>query len=214
MIALNKDFLYKIILSVCIAIGITSCIHRVNLEDTEVKEAIKLQESVINDPLFFKILKELDDNGSIKWQTDSDKFIPDLYGTEASKIDWFINKFENEGGFSQDSVYLWRKWNPWSSTTAVTNYGENQTKLNIWNIDRDKYSILNTLIHERVHTFSFIHPKSQNRADNYEDLAYIAGDLAEILALHNDGVKERNMNKPISHGLKQIVGKYRILKIK
>lgn len=191
------------------------CATTKEIENLAVGKAISLQQDVLNDPLFEKILTELDVAGEIDWSHGRTSKIDAQLPKYNSKIAWLLSRYKNDGGFSKDSVLLWRKYNPWSSTTAVTGTCARKTKLNKWKLKRDEFSIVNTLIHERVHSFCLIHAEeSQTRKDNQCDASYIAGDLAEILILYRKGVKERVMEGPICPALLKAVAKYKLLIIK
>lgn len=179
-----------------------------------VKKAIELQQLVINDPLFEKILIELEESGNIHWGEERTEFIKEKLADNRLNSDWLISNYKKKGGFNKDSVFLWRKYNPFSSTTAVTNPCVDQTKLNKWTLTDDEYSLLNTLIHERVHSFCQIHTEEQTRNANQCDASYIAGDLAEALILHKMGFKEREMDKPICPALLKKIIEYQLIIIK
>jgi hypothetical protein len=74
--------------------------------------------------------------------------------------------------------------------------------------------LLNTLIHERVHSFCQIHISEQTRNANQCDASYIAGDLAEALILHKMGLTEREMDKPICPALLKKMIEYQLIIIK
>lgn len=192
-----------------------SCGTTKGLKNQTVKEAIELQSDIVNDPLFNKILKELESENAIDWNDGRTNFVIENLSDYNSNIDWLIEKYRTKGAYPSNSVFLWRKWNPFSSTTAVTSQCVETTKLNKWNLNRDKYSILNTLIHERVHSFCLVHPPGkQTRQANMCDASYIAGDLAEILILYRKNIKERTMDKPICPKLIEKVKEYNLINIK
>lgn len=178
-----------------------------------VKEAIALQQHIISDSLFIKILTELEAEGQIDWNSRTGS-IKEKLSDYSSNTAWLLSKYKNEGGFKESSVILWRKWNRFSSTTASTGTCATYTRLNTWNLDRDKYSVLNTLIHERVHSFCVIHPNKQTREANQCDAAYIAGDLAEVITLYRAGEKERKMDKPICPSLLHKIEEYKLISVK
>jgi hypothetical protein len=200
---------------ILIAILLFSCVTTKGVKNQTVKEAIELQSDGVNDPLFNKILKELESDGAIDWNEGRTNFVNENLSDYKSNIDWLIEKYKNEGAYSSDSVFLWRKWNPFSSTTAVTSQCVETTKLNKWKLKRDKYSILNTLIHERVHSFCLVHPVGeQTRQGNMCDASYVAGDLAEVLILFRNNIKTRIMDKPICPKLIEKIEKYKLIEIK
>jgi|GEM_PF-1484701 len=179
-----------------------------------VSMAMNMQATIIADPLFTKILTEMASSGQIDWSEGRADYIDDIHDYP-SKIDWLLANYQNKGGYDKESVLLWRKWNPLSSTTAVTNTCGETTKLNKWKLKRDEFSIANTLIHERVHSFCVVHPEGkQTRAENMCDASYVAGDLAEVIALYRAGIKERKMDKPICPGLVKKIEEYKLLSLK
>ncbi|QTD38108.1 hypothetical protein JL193_02035 [Polaribacter batillariae] len=203
------------ILLLLLSLTLYNCSVTKGIENKTVKNAISLQEDVINNPFFKKILLELEVTNDIDWSEGRTSFIKEDLNDYQSNTHWLIDKYETKGGYDKNAVFLWRKFNPWSSTTAVTTKCVEKTKLNKWKLKRDKYSILNTLIHERVHSFCQVHPNGkQTRVANVCDASYVAGDLAEILILNKMGVKERKMNKPICPALKKKIDEYNLIMIK
>lgn len=194
-------------------IHIQSCVTTAGIENPSVKEAIELQSQVFEDELFIKILKELEQNSTIVW---GDERLSSVDKTELeafdNNMDWLLEKYRSQGVYAKDSVFLWRKWNPFSKTTAVTTTCNKTTKLNKWRIKRTTSSILNTLIHERVHSFCVGHV-GQSRSGNECDPSYVVGDLAQIILLYRNGVKEQTMNKPFCQDLKTLVEKYNLIVI-
>lgn len=198
-----------------LSLNLYSCSVTKGMENETVKNAIDLQKDVINNPLFKKILLELEASNDIDWSEGRTNFIKENLSDYQSNTHWLIEKYETKGVYDENSVFLWRKFNPWSSTTAVTTQCVEKTKLNKWKLKRDKYSILNTLIHERVHSFCQVHPNGkQTREANVCDASYVAGDLAEVLILKKMGIKEREMNKPICPALKKKIEEYDLITIK
>lgn len=194
---------------------LTGCTVTNGTQNETVNKAINLQQTIINDPLFEKILTELETSGQIDWSEGRTDYIREKLTSYKSNTDWLLSEYKNKGGFNKDSVFLWRKFNPLSSTTAVTSQCIEKTKLNKWNLNRNEYSILNTLIHERVHSFCQVHPKGkQTREANKCDASYVAGDLAEILISHRMGIKEKVMDKPICPALLQKIEEYKLIVIK
>ena len=179
-----------------------------------VDNAILLQHQVLKDSLFVKILLEIENENGINWDEGRTEDIKEDLTQYQNNTEWLITKFKNDGFYNASSIRLWRKWNPFSSTTAVTKRCVDGTKLNKWKLRRDKYSILNTLIHERTHSFCVKHPDGQQtRNYNQCDIAYISGDLAEILMLRKYGVKRRKMNKPICPSLIEKIEKYKLIEL-
>lgn len=201
------------ILFVLLCMCVFSCTTTKGYENLKVASAIDLQQTVIDDTLFAQILNELEASKSIDWNNRTNSINENL-STYKSNTEWLLSQYKIQKVFDRESVLLWRKWNPFSSTTAVTNNCSRKTKLNKWKLkDNDKYSILNTLIHERVHSFCLTHFKNQTRETNQCDASYIAGDLAEIIILYRNGIKERSLDKPICPSLLQVVKKYNLITI-
>lgn len=201
--------LVVILSSICLA----SCVSTKGIKNEKVKSAIYLQQEIIDDSLFSKILVELEKEGSIDWQEGSTSKVKENFNDYQNRAYWVLEMFQSKGSYDSSSVYLWRKWNPWSATTAVTNPCGNSTKLNKWNLKRDKYSIANTLIHERLHSFCLVHPDEQTREKNKCDISYIAGDLAEVLILKKNGIERRELNKPICPALAEKIERYNLIEL-
>ncbi|MFC7443696.1 hypothetical protein C7H62_0237 [Mesoflavibacter sp. HG96] len=207
---MKRVFLFIIISGLFFGCSVTK-----GIKNETVKKAINLQDEVIKNPLFKKIILELEATNDIDWSEGRTNFIKEDIAEYKSYTHWLIEKYESKGVYDENSVFLWRKFNPFSSTTAVTTQCVETTKLNKWKLKRDEYSILNTLIHERVHSFCQVHPNGkQTRDANVCDASYVAGDLAEILVLNQMGIKERVMNKPICPALKKKVEEYNLIEIK
>jgi len=171
---------------------------------------------VLGNPLFAKILRELEAEGHIDWQVGSTKSIQEDISVYPTKIDWLLEKYEQEGAYDGEAILVKRLANPayWMRTVALSAAcGETITLAKSKLRRRDTLKVLNTLFHERVHAFCFVHPQDQTRTTNQCDPAYIAGDLAEILVSHHQGKKERWMDKPICPALLQKVKAYRLIEI-
>ena len=167
----------KLIFVIILTLVITSCSSIVTLSNPKVLSAIDLQESVINDPLFSQVL--IDINKNVIFYL-SNKCVLEDFDTNKKKTEWLLDQFKIKKGYSKESVFIWRKFNPFSSTIASTDACSDYTKINIWNLSSNKYSILNTLIHERSHSFGIIHI-DQNKSKNRTHISYISGQLAELI---------------------------------
>jgi hypothetical protein len=160
--------------------------------DNPIAEAVQLQGVVFASPHFAAVLNQLDQRGAIVW---TDRFYNPEVREEArshsSNTAWLLSRYATNGGYHLDQVRTWWKWNPWSSTVAVTIPLQGSTKLNLWQLSRVPTSIANTLVHERVHSFGTIHPETQTRRGNECDASYVAGDLAQaILVQGNQRARE------------------------
>lgn len=170
----------------------TSCAS-LPLDDTTadqwpvVDQAVRLQAIVLDDPKFSAVLRDLEARGAITW---TDTLIPSAQAqarTHSTPVDWLVARYREAGGFQRADIRLWRKLNPWSSTTASTAAGSPRTRLNIWRLNRPADSVAATLIHERVHSFGQVHAHGQTKPPNRCDAANIAGDLTESILHRGDG---------------------------
>tara|TARA_R110002126_G_scaffold290980_1_gene449776 strand:- start:5874 stop:6497 length:624 start_codon:yes stop_codon:yes gene_type:complete len=195
---------------IMISVLLSSCAVTKGLENDKVKKAMDLQESVVNDPLFAKILRELEASGDIKWPKGGMKYVKEDLSNFSNKTEWLIEKYNKDGVYDNESVFLWRKWNPFSKTVAVTTACVNKTKLNKWKLGKKRtvHSILNTLVHERVHSYCYIHPESQKKEDNECDPSYITGYLAEAILLYRNGGEK--MTKDVCPALKNKIEEYNL----
>ncbi|CAL2059276.1 hypothetical protein [Tenacibaculum sp. 190524A05c] len=204
----------KLIVVVLLSFSFYNCKVTKGVENPKVKKAINLQKEVIDHPLFKKILLELEQEGAIDWSEGRTSSIQEDLSNYESNTHWLLEQFKKKRGYHKDVVFLWRKFNPFSKTKAATYPCKDSTKLNKWRLKRDKYSILNTLIHERVHSFCHIHPRNkQTKRENLCDAAYIAGDLSEAIISNKMGIKERRMSLPICPALIQKIDDYELVKI-
>ena len=146
-----------------------------------VNDAIRLQDSVLTNEAFSSILRELARRDGIKWP----ETIADCASANANgfpdKISWLLARFERDRGYAVSSVRAWRKFNPFSSTTAATTPCVLTTKLNLWRLKRSPASVAGTLVHERTHSFGIVHAYGQRPAPNICDAAYVSGTTAEAL---------------------------------
>ncbi len=192
-------------LLVCIAL-ITGCsATQVTDEYPKIQDAIVLQAEVVNDPLFTEVLTELESNGAINWGDNRTTSVHEDLSQYPSNLAWALEQFSILGPYSQNDVFLWRKWNPKSDTIASTlscteDKKFNTTKLNKWTLDRDVLKIANTLVHEKGHSFCLTHP-SQDRTTNQCDFTYISGDLAEAILVHRQNLKTREFDEPMCPAL-------------
>jgi hypothetical protein len=146
-----------------------------------VDEAIRLQNEVLRDSRFTAILLDMQEQGAITWDEPLTPSAAIEAATESSLAHWLAKRYAMDGGYTRQEVRLWRKWYPFSSTTAVTGQGAPTTRLNIWRLDRTAISVANTPVHERVHSFGQGHAHGQTKPPNQCDAAYVAGDLAQVL---------------------------------
>lgn len=167
---------------------------------SNVTTAIGYQNSVLSDRIFREVLEELDRNGAIEWTDRLDDTAEAQAARFSTRLEWLLAQFTREGGLAQSQISAWRKWNPFSSTTASTT-PHNITRLNLWRLTSDPISLANTLTHERVHFFGVIHPQSQSRSANKCDPAYIAGDLAESILATRSGVEQREVTDDVCPAL-------------
>jgi hypothetical protein len=189
-----------------------SCATKKGADFPIIVTSANMQQAVIGNDLFFKILREMEEEKSIDWSKNrlSSVSAEELAGYD-NNASWLIDKYQTKGVYSIDEIFVWRKFNPFSPTTAVTSKCINTTKLNQRKLDRTKYSVLNTLIHERVHSFCTGHP-SQKRKGNECDPAYVAGDLAQILTMYRDNQDLSMFKKKLCPGLESKLIAYNILK--
>ena len=179
----------KILLGVGMCVALSGCAHFSDSQSALVSDAIKLQNEAIASPEFAEILASLDRTNKIKWEEPLIASANLEATSFPSKTAWLISKFANPGLFQTADVRPWRKWNPFSSTTATTTPGQPYTRLNLWRLKRTNISVANTLIHERVHSFGQKHANGQSKPGNECDAAYVAGDLAESLLLQRAGMQ-------------------------
>lgn len=186
----------KVFITLCIGLLASGCATTKGVSNAKISESIELQNRAISDPLFGKILRDLEMSGDVDWQEGSTSQIKEDLSKYTTKTEWLLSQFQENGAYPAEGVSLWRKWNPFSSTNAATFTCGDATKLNKWRLDRDKYSWVNTLVHERVHSFCLIHPEDQTRDTNKCDISYLSGDLAEIILIHRDGIDNREFEEP------------------
>jgi hypothetical protein len=150
-----------------------------------VTQAVGLTRVAIQDPLFTEVVLELDRMQAIEWDTARTNELPEAARAEPTR--WLLRQYQEHGPFEVAEVNAWIKWRePWTITTAATTPGDDETYLNIFKLGRSRFSVANTLLHERAHTFCQVHPVTQTRADNLCDAAYVFGDLAEVVTRYRE----------------------------
>jgi hypothetical protein len=173
--------MYRTFIAILLVGTLSSCARFSQNQSATVESAIGLQSEVLIVSDFWEILANLENQGAIKWDAP---LIPAAESESLAfpnRTAWLIAKFKAEGPFQRSQIKPWRKWNPFSSTTASTAAGTPRTRLNLWRLDRTSISIANTLFHERVHGFGQVHAHGQTKNGNQCDAAYVVGDLAEYL---------------------------------
>lgn len=159
-------------------------------QEVDLESAISRQSEALVDARFAEIMRELEARSEIEWRDRLDATAQAEAAAYPSPTEWLLARFAAEGGLSRAQLRAWRKWNPFSSTTASTT-PHLVTRLNLWNLSTDRFTLANTLTHERTHFFGVVHPRSQRRAANMCDPAYVAGGLAEALLASRSGSPRR-----------------------
>lgn len=155
-------------------------------EHALVSDAHAIGTRTVGDPLFREIVLELSSAGGIDWSGERARHFP--AEARVAPDEWLLEQFAAHGLFHVDSIRPWAKLLPPWSHTKATSYACGPTvKLNVLRLRRSEYSVANTLVHERVHSFCQIHPESQERPPNVCDAAYVYGELAEIIARYRSG---------------------------
>jgi hypothetical protein len=181
---------------------LVSCAASALQESSPIVQAVALQDVVLADPRFAGILSELEEKHAIDWR---DRFFTPEIQREAGRFRtntaWLLGQYAQRRGFSLENVRTWRKWNPLSSTVAITDPLGNSTKLNLWKLSSVPSSIAATLIHERVHSFGAIHPETQTRLGNECDASYVAGDLAQVILVQGGARASEKFDAPMCRAL-------------
>lgn len=171
-----------------LSVSSTSCApaHFTPAQRHAITRSIQLGSSALNHPLFSAVLDSLDRQSAIEWSEARLEPLP--VGARARPTHWVFGEFKRRGHFRTDSILPYRSFWPWSKTVAKTTPGTDATWLNVRKLGRhlDTLSYVNTLIHERTHSFRVLHPESQARDRNVCDAGYIFGDLAEAIARHRE----------------------------
>jgi hypothetical protein len=174
-----------------------------------IDNALALQERVVGAPAFAEILTAVERRGGITW----DESIADCAKADAAaypdKVAWIVARFRRDRGFASENVRAWRKWNPWSKTTASTLPCAASTRLNLWRLPRLVASVTGTLLHERTHSFGIVHANGQTTAANLCDVANITGVVAEAM-LDPDAIGAR---QPICPALCDVLTERKVLRV-
>lgn len=153
--------------------------------------ALSAADSIVADPVFRSVARRLEERGSIDWQENRGRLLPEE--AVPRRTQWLLARFENEGNYRMEELYPRRARD--TVTTAWTTpcrpsdrecAYETDVNLNVVYVGpaRTLYALTNTLVHERVHSFGQMHGRSQYRAPNVCDVSYVLGDLAEALLRH------------------------------
>lgn len=150
--------------------------------------AIQQADIIISDTLFQRVIQQLEQNHGVEWTSEKSRLLPPHIGMAFGS--WMRGRFATEGNYSIDEVRARTRISRTTAWTTACKWDNDscalRTTLNTRFVtpERSIHAIMNTLIHERVHSFGMEHGKSQYRADNLCDEAYVYGDVAEALVRH------------------------------
>lgn len=184
----------------CVLVNTSCAVAPTEIQPTKVSEAVTLQYEILKSPLFSEVLRELERENAIDWERRTASVADDL-SSYPTYTEWALSKFKKEGPYKKEDIGFWRKWNPWSSTTAATVTCGNSMRLNKWQLNRSVLAIANTLIHERNHSFCLTHPDDQTRTTNKCDFSYVSGDLAESILAFSRGDTQHKLKGPMCPAL-------------
>jgi len=171
-----------------------------------ISEALNLQEQLLANEDFYTHLLELSKTGSIDWNENQLKQdIEDYTENLPNPMTWFVEQLKVHGGYKRQEImnFVPKGFGRlmYSKTTAISAAGK-KLQLNSKKLNRSKFSVANTLIHERVHWLGHKHINGQSRPDNCCDAAYMIGDLAGSFLNQFYGGDEANSAKTICGDLK------------
>lgn len=159
------------------------------------RRALPAADSIVADPVFRAVARQMEEEEQIHWTEDKLELIPD--GARSRPTAWLLARFEKEGGHRLEELSPERYGG--TEITAVTRpcgpydpVCRPITRVNVEILradsgvdpERTVHALANTLVHERVHAFGQKHGRSQARAPNRCDAAYVLGDIAETLLRH------------------------------
>lgn len=153
--------------------------------NSEFQEPLTLAQKAVQSPLFIDIISSY----SAK---DFDCSPCQANGALPPNGSHILALYKENGLFTLENIKKKTSWWPWSKTYAWTTPKSGFTELNTRKLNRSNVSIASTIVHERLHDFSYIH-KSQYEEDSYCDPAYIVGVVAELSLL-------TEAKKPLSLG--------------
>lgn len=155
-----------------------------------VSRAIQRADSIVTDPVYVSILRDLEARRRISWPGRTRSLLPST--ADARPTSWMLDRFAREGNYGMDDIGGRNFPDPrtTASTAPCVPFQAGcklETDLGITYVDSATVEeIANTLIHERVHSFGQEHAWGQQRRFNLCDAPYVMGDLAEMLLLHRD----------------------------
>ena len=98
---MKRVFLFIIISGLFFGCSVTK-----GIKNETVKKAINLQDEVIKNPLFKKIILELEATNDIDWSEGRTNFIKEDIAEYKSYTHWLIEKYESKGVYDENSVFL------------------------------------------------------------------------------------------------------------
>lgn len=112
------------------------------------REAHAIAESVLRDTLFQEVIRRMDSSGAIVWDPARLSYLP-VQGRMRPTA-WVLEQFTTRGLFHLDSISA-----TWSPVAGIGNTvgGAERSKFSRWKFEKDPFSLANTIVHERTHTF-------------------------------------------------------------
>lgn len=143
------------------------------LQQQRIAQARRLAQQAVFDPRFARVLSSMAIS-DFDCAPCRDGDAPRPSGNNILEL------IRRRGLFGADAIRIKKSVLGKSLPLAVTDPCGDATYLNADLLDRDAASIANTLVHERMHAYCYVHV-AQYRDRAYCDPSYVVGDLAEVV---------------------------------
>ncbi len=154
--------------------------------NSKLDAAMEYQVEIANDDFFKDTLSYLNESDSIDWGDERVPLLNISHKQDDSLMSYLLK------GYGQGVSYLNIRYYSHFKAFFSGNGGASPRGDYIFLNKRvlrkqyfDKYRILNLLVHEAMHIVGLKHMVDQSRKINACDFAYVAGDLSEIIMVHN-----------------------------
>lgn len=153
--------------------------------------ALQRADTIIADTTYTNVIGHLERSGIVEWTPRKSALLPQHIGMTYGS--YMRGRFATEGNYQLSDIKARYKNSKTTGWTTACPWDREDCRLETYlntkfmTPDRPMHAYVNTLIHERLHSFGMEHGDSQKRADNLCDAAYVYGDVAEALLRYRMG---------------------------
>jgi hypothetical protein len=150
--------------------------------------ALQWADTMIADTTYTNVIGHLERSRIVEWTPIKYALLPPHIGMTYGS--YMRGRFATEGNYQLTDIKARYKNSKTTGWTTACRWDREDCRLETYlntkfmTPNRPMHAYVNTLIHERLHSFGMQHGDNQERAPNLCDAAYVYGDVAEALLRH------------------------------